>query len=285
MVRLRDDINGCGCTRCQDVKPDILKHSLGEALLWSGRLPFVRPSVLIVFCIIGIIQLGATAGPQGWVLISAIVGTVGVFAGRGYIGIVGRIALGSEQIVDSPLAAVQTVLRRLPIFLGSALIVVGSLLAIVVLFIAVQDPIREALGTAGLPQVVAEGLPLVGLASVFVYILVKLCFLPEACFVGGYGPLNSIRVSWTIATVHRAKAAGLVGGFLVLLSLGVVFDTQFADPGRPVVLSFRYRDTTVVLRSFGFSVTSGVRFTFDLLVTTVYSGVFVHQYVHGIFNQ
>ncbi|MEF8778431.1 MAG: hypothetical protein V5A36_05920, partial [Natronomonas sp.] len=163
-------------------------------------------------------------------------------------------------------------------------VVVTALFGLVGGTTLLRAPARTAFGAVGVPVVVAEGILLVALTTAMVYAFVMLCFLPEACFVGGYGPLKSIYVSWTVATLQRRKAASIAVGFLVLLAAGVALDTQLADPASPVAVSFRYRETTIVLRSFGFSVASGVRFAFDLLVTMVYSGVFVHQYAQGIFD-
>lgn len=282
MIRRRTDIDGCGCSRCQDVDPKLLQRSLPGALSWSSRLPLLRPSILLVFVFVGVIQIAALVAPSSSAVFGAIVGSVGVFIGRGYIGVVGRNVLRNEA--PEPISVLSTVLHRLPVFLGSIAVVVTALFALIGSVTFLRTPARTAFGAVGVSAVVAEGILLIALAAAIVYVFVMLCFLPEACFVGGYGPLKALYVSWTVATLQRRKAASIAIGFLVLLVLGVALDTQLADPASPVAVSFRYRETTVVLRSFGFSVASGVRFTFDLLVTMVYSGLFVHQYAHGILD-
>jgi hypothetical protein len=241
------------------------------------------PSIVLVFIFVGVIQLAALVAPSSTAVFGAIIGAVGVFIGRGYIGIVGRNALRNEA--PEPISVLSTVFRRLPVFFGSIAVVVTALFGLVGGVTLLRMPVRTAFGAIGVPAVVAEGILIVALTTAMVYAFVMLCFLPEACFVGGYGPLKAIYVSWTVATLQRRKAASIAVGFLVLLVAGVALDTQIADPASPVAISFRYRETTVVLRSFGFSVASGVRFTFDLLVTMLYSGLFVHQYAQGIFDR
>lgn len=280
MIRLHEDVDGCGCVRCQDVDHEVCQRSLGGALVWSGALPFVRPSILFVLLAVGLVQVAAVVAPRP--LSPALLGVaiVGVFVGRGYVGVVGRHRLGPRSRAST--AAFLTVARRLPAFLGAALVLVLGLAGTVVVLVTVVSPAVVSVATAaGIDRTVAELAVVLALVAVIVYVLLKSCFLPEACFVGGYGPLGALRASWVITTVHRRKAGLIFGGFLGLLAIGALLDTQVVGTGAPVALSFEVGGTTVVLRSFGLSFTSGARFAFDLLVTAVYSGAFVHQYAEG----
>jgi len=278
MVRLRHDVEGCACVRCQGIRGEVLRRSLADTLLWSSRLVTDRPSILAVFLGVGCVQLLALLGPPGFAAIGALLGVFGVFLGRGYIGVVGRAQLGGRDLPARH--GLVTSLRRFPAFLGAVLLVV-SLLAAAGLFVVVvlPDPSRAALGAIGLDPFTIDLLLVLVLAGTIVYALVKFWFVPEACFVGGYGPVAALRASWTVTTLHRRKALLIVGGYALLLGVGVVLDTRLADPESPIVLSFRYGETTIVLRSFGLSFAGGVRFVFDTAVTALYSGVFVHQYV------
>lgn len=284
MVRLQDDVDECGCLRCQNVEHEVLQRSLSGALLWSGKLPLLRPSILLVFLAVGAVQLTGSLVPASLALATAVIGVLGVFVGRGYIGVVGRERLGHSQ--PSSVAALGVVVRRLPAFLGAVLVILGVLVTVGLTLAFLLPPAAELLlDPIGVDAFTIELLVLVFTAASLVYLLVKWCFVPEACFVGGYGPLAAIRVSWRLTSVHRKKAVLIVFGFGALLALGIVLDTQLAAAGTPVALTVQVGETTVVLRSFGLSLAGGIRFVFDMLATAVYSGVFVHQYVYGIVSE
>lgn len=285
MVQHKDDVDGCGCSRCQGIDSGVLQQSLFDGFVWSIRLPFRHASIVFIFFVVAVMQLAVLFATGVWSTVAAIGSILGVFLGRGYIGVIGRMSLAKEEASPGlPLVASKRVLRRLPAFLGAVAIVVVACTVVAFSAVVARDPLSTVAETVGVSAVVAESFLLAVLICIFLSVLVKFCFLPEACFVGGYGPINALQSSWRITTVHTKKAVGIVAGFVFLLGIGVVFDTQFADPSSPVALSVRYQETTVVLRSFGFSTAGGIRFVFDLLVTMGYSGVFVHQYIHGIFE-
>lgn len=280
MVRLHEDVEGCGCVRCQQVDHEVLRRSLAGALTWSATLPFRRPSIFVVLAIIGVIQAAAVIAPTRIAVLLVCIGVMGVFAGRGYIGIVGRDAIGTER--SSPGSALRTVTGRFPSFVGAVGVILVGLFTSGLVVVTIVAPALSGVATfAGVDVVAAEVTTVVILVSIVTYAFLKCCFVPEACFVGGYGPLDSVRVSWVITRVHARKAVAIVTGFALLLTLGALLETQFGGAGAPVTLDFKLGETTVVLRSFGFSVASVFRFTFDLGVTALYSGVFVHQYVDG----
>lgn len=280
MVRLQEDVDGCGCLRCQEVDHEVVRRSLADILYWSTRLPVTRPSILFVFGVVGLLQLGVLVTPTALSMVLVGLGIVGVFVGRGYIGVIGRGTLGNES--PTPGSAVRTVFRRLPAFFGAVLAVVLLLVLLVALVVSVLSPSGRWVATVtGTDPVLVELGALFLTVVLVVYTLLKAAFVPEACFIGGYGPLASVRVSWRITSVHRFKAILILAGFAALVVLGIVLDTQLAGSGAPVALSVEVGGTTVVLRSFGLSLAGGVRFTFDLAVTALYSGMFVHQYVES----
>jgi len=283
MVKLRADADGCGCVRCQQVDGQALQRSLTGTLRWSVRLVFDRPSILLVFLGVGFLQLSVLLGPREVALAGAVVGVAGGVGGRGYIGVIGRDTLAHRD--PDAVDALRIVVRRFPAFTGAAVLVV-ALLAAVGLFVAtvLSQPARAALETAGASAFVADVAILLAVAASIVYLLLKFWFVPEACFVGGYGPVGALRTSWRLTTLHRRKVFLIVAGFGLLLGVGIALGTQLAGPKSPVALSLQYGETTVVLRSFGLSVAGGVRFAFDTAVTALYSGVFVHQYVTGAFE-
>jgi len=285
MVRFQDDVDGCGCLRCQNVDHAVVQRSLSGALVWSSQLPLLRPSILLVFLAVGAGQLVALLVSAPFALVTVLFGVLGAFVARGYIGVVGRQRLGHEE--PAPARALAVVFRRLPAFLGAVLALVALLVALVVVIAVVVTPaVHRALEPAGIAPFTVDVLVVLFTAAMFFYVFVKAWFVPEACFVGGYGPLAAMGVSWRITGLHRRKAFLLVLGFAALLGLGIVLDTHLASgQGSPIALTVQVGETTVVLRSFGLSLAGGVRFTFDMIVTALYSGVFVHQYVSGIVTE
>jgi hypothetical protein len=283
MAKLRADVEGCGCVRCQQVEGTALQRSVTESLQWSSRLVLARPSIPAVFLGVGFLQLAVLLGPRELALVGALLGVAGVFVGRGYVGVVGRETLAQRN--PSPASALRTVFRRFPAFAGAALLVV-ALLGSTGLFVArvLSRPVRAALQAAGASAFTTDVVVLLAVAASVLYLLLKFWFVPEACFVGGYGPASALRTSWQVTTLHRRKAFLVVAGFALLLGVGVALDTRLANPESPIALTIRYGETTIVLRSFGLSFAGGVRFAFDMAVTALYSGVFVHQYVSGVFE-
>ncbi len=277
MVRLSDDIDGCGCLRCQGVDHEVIHRSLAGALSWSVALPLRYPSILLVLGAIGLLQAGMRFAPTWLSAVLVAFGIVGVFAGRGYIGLVGRSSLTGERVgVGSALVVVA---RRLPSFVGAALAIVTGLFTLGTIVVSLSPGMEQLAALLGTEGLFADFATLFALTGLVVYVLLKCCFVPEACFIGGYGPVESIRVSWAITSVHTLKAVLILAGFVALLAVGSALDTQLGDSAGPVALSFEIGETTVVLRSFGLSLASSVRFGFDMAVTALYSGLFVHQYV------
>jgi hypothetical protein len=280
MVRLHEDVDGCGCVRCQDIDHDVVQRSLAGALFWSVSLPFNRPSILVALVAVGAIQAVAVVAPTELGLVFICGGVLGVFGVRGYIGVLGRTSLGSGS--PTPVSALGTVIARFPSFLGAMAAIVLGLVTIGLMIVSLLAPALTGLVLfAGFDSTVAEYGTVLLLATVLMSALLKFVFVPEACFVGGYGPLGAIRVSWRVSRVHTSKVIVIVTGFVVLLLGGVLLETQLGGSGAPVALEVNLGETTVVLRSFGLSVSSRLRFLFDTTITALYSGVFVHQYVSG----
>ncbi|MFC7072662.1 hypothetical protein ACFQJ7_06850 [Halovenus rubra] len=280
MVRLHEDVDGCSCLRCQNIDVDVLQRSLTDIAYWSGKLPFRHPTIWLVLGVVGLIQLAVLVTPTTVSLLLIGVSILGAFIGRGYIGVVGLAEVGHSK--QPPRCAVRTVFRRLPLFLGAVITVVLLVVLSIAVTVRVLSPSGQWVATvAGVdPDIAGVGVVML-LSGSIVYILLKSVFVPEACFIGGYGPLSAVRVSWQITSFHRRKVVGILLGFIGLAVLGAVLDTQVAGTGAPVALSFELADTTVVLRSFGLSLSGLFRFVFDLLVTGFYSGMFVHQYVES----
>jgi hypothetical protein len=280
-LRFREDVDGCACIHCRDVEYDVRQRSLVDSMGWSARLAVTHPSIVLVFVVLGALQLLIRYSQQQPGTASAVLGVTGVFVARGYVGVVGTDVLRNRT--PAPTAAIVTVVRRLSNLAGAVVVAVGGV-TVAVLFVdrVVVRAARRAFRLGGIEPVYAELGVLVLTAVSIVYLLVKLWFVPEACFVGGYGPTSALQVSWTITTLHFRKAVAIVGGFVVLFGVGILLDAELAGSESPVVLSIQYGDTAILLRSFGLSVTSGVHFVFDVLSSALYFGVFVHEYVQSV---
>lgn len=281
-VERRTDCSGCGCVRCRGIEYDVIRRSLADSFVWSCRLVAARPSILFVFGLVAAVQAVLLVAPADLASVGAGLGLLGIFVGRGYVGAVGAGVLADADA--SPRRALSVVVRRLPAFVGTFALAVGGILVVVLGINFVLEPVVrstvDAFGGDSSAVVVDFGFLFVTIVVVL-YALVKICFLPEACFVGGYGPVEALRASWSITSLHRTKAVIITAGFLLLLGIGVLLDVSLATPERPVVLSVRYEETTIALRSLGLSAPTTPRVVFDVLASAVYYGVFVHQYVHG----
>ncbi len=299
-LRHRDDLDGCGCVRCQGVDFDVVRRSTADAVAWSVGLVRRHPSLPLAFLLVGLVAFALDravgAGP------AAIVGFLGVVLGRGYVGVIvaesarsgheGRHApasfsrSGGPGSLFGPVRRVVLISRRLPATLVGGALLTVALLGVVAIVTGVITPaVGDALAVLGFTETVprAEVVLLVCTVVVVLGVLVKSCFLPEACFVGGYGPVEGLRASWRLTAVHRGKAIGLTAGLLALFAVSSLFDARFGDPSRPVVLSVTLRETTIPLRSLGLSTAGPLRLLLDVALSTVYYAVFVHGYLGALF--
>ncbi|GAB7090849.1 hypothetical protein JCM18237_11200 [Halorubrum luteum] len=238
-----------------------------------------------------VLERGGVTGPlaDATLPLAAVVGFLGVFLGRGYAGLVTADDLrGSDRSRTATVGArARVAVRRFPSFLAAAVLAIAGLFGLIVAATAVVSPALNALlpavGFADLVTTV-DAVLLVGVTVAVVVVLVKLCFLPEACFVGGYGPVSALRVTWSLTAVHRRKAIALTAGLLALFVLGTLLDARIGTTTRPVVLSVTVYDTTVPVRSIGIATSSPVRLLVDATLSAVYYPLFAHQYVHALFD-
>ena len=305
-IRRRDDVAGCGCVRCQSVHFDVVRRSIAGAAAWCLGVLRRHPSVLLVFLLLGgvqsVLERGGVTGPladatlpivgqlgDATLPLAAVVGFLGVFLGRGYAGLVTAGDLrGSDRSRTATVGRrARVAVRRFPSFLAAAVLAIAGLFGLIVAATAVVSPALNALlpavGFADLVTTV-DAVLLVGVTVAVVVVLVKLCFLPEACFVGGYGPVSALRVTWSLTAVHRRKAIALTAGLLALFVLGTLLDARIGTTTRPVVLSVTVYDTTVPVRSIGIATSSPVRLLVDATLSAVYYPLFAHQYVHALFD-
>jgi hypothetical protein len=282
-IRHREHVDGCGCLRCQGVGYTAVRESFAEAFRWSVGLLWRRPTIVVAFLAIAAVQLAAARSPFEPGLVSALVGVVGVFLGRGYVGLLGAADLSSGPTGRGTIG--RTVAVRFPSFLVAFSITVAAAAAAILLIgVGVASAIEVGLGHLGVGTgVVLDVGLLVAAVLCGLGVLVKCCFVPEACFVGGYGPIAAVRMSWRLTTVHRRKALVLTAGLAALFAVSALLELGEAS-GRPVILSMTLGSTTVSIRSIGLSTAGPLRLVADTVLSALYYGVFVHQYVHGLFE-
>ncbi|WP_418282459.1 hypothetical protein [Halorubrum sp. DTA98] len=261
-----------------------MQRSVPGAVAWSLAVVRANPAVLGAFLLVGGVQVALDRGPADAATLAAVVGFLGVFLGRGYVGLVAADTLRRTRPTGSRL---RLLARRLPAFLAAAAVVAAALVGLVVAVTSWVSPALNAfLSAGGFADAVtaANAALLVATTATVLAVLVKCCFLPEACFVGGYGPVEALRVTWSVTAVHRRKAFVLTAGLLALFAIGTLLDARIGGTARPVVLSVTLYETTVAVRSIGLTTAGPLRLLADASLSAVYYAVFAHQYVHALFD-
>lgn len=276
----RSDVEGCGCVRCRGVDTAVDRRRFIDALLWSTGLVRARPSILAVFCLPVALTLVTRPGPFPVAVAGEFVGTVGALFGRGYVAVVGGAALaGREPTVR---ATARLVCARLPAVVGglvlAAAVVLAPLLVLVALALAL-----EWLGVDAPAAVVVTAFAVGSVAIAF--LVVKCCLVPEAALVGRYGPLESVRASWALTSLHRRRAVLAVAGLVALVVLEVALGDVGATGG-PFTITVGYQGRQLELFAFGPAVEAGwLASIASAVASALYAGVFVHLWVQGIFER
>ncbi|WP_338742239.1 hypothetical protein [Haloplanus salilacus] len=157
-------------------------------------------------------------------------------------------------------------LARTPALVGVILLVVFSVIAIpflltLPLFVLIGAIPGTPVEMVGLPAAAAVGG--VVFAVPFLLLLFEFWFAPEACVIGQYGPIESLRVSWHITTNYRRKFL-----LVVLIAIGSALSFYLPEmgpslaPSNPVV--------HVITSSVG------------ELLSIVWASAYAHVYVQAI---
>jgi hypothetical protein len=97
--------------------------------------------------------------------------------------------------------------------------------------------------------------------------LFKFWFAPEACVIGQYGPIESLRVSWHITTNYRGKFI-LIAVIAIGSALGLYLPTPLPELGT------RVASVAPVVSVISASVGE--------LLSVVWASAYAHIYVQGI---
>ncbi|OYR45984.1 hypothetical protein [Halorubrum sp. Ea8] len=225
-IRTQGDTDGCGCLNCRNIETITTHRTVLDTLVWSVRLFRSYPSILGFSAVIilanrlletesiNILPVPAID------IIEFVTAFAFVFLIRAYVATIVAGELTSDRVTARK--GLSHTVARIPAFGITILLVILLVMSTAaasaplfgLLLVFPGNPI-EIVGfpaVAGVGALVALGPPLL--------LLFKFWFALEACVVGHYGPVDSLRISWRITTNYRAKILLLV---LIALGSGVTF--------------------------------------------------------------
>ena len=271
-IRARADTEGCGCLECRDIETATTRRTALDALLWSVRLFRSHPSIVALGAVVVLARRLLEANSLHG-LPTPAVGVLGavttfsfVFPLRAYVAtIVAGELTGTPVTVRDGL---RRSIARVPAFLGMAVLI---LLAMLTIPFVLSLPLFALLALTGGAPIETFGFPLVaavggvGFAVPFLFLLFRFWFAPEACVVGRYGPIESLRISWRITTNYRAKLL-----LIVLLALGSalsVFVVGASPDGGLVTVGPLFEALSTSAGEF---------------LSILWAGAYAHLYVQGV---
>jgi hypothetical protein len=184
---------------------------------------------------------------------------------------VGTIVAG--ELTDDPVTirgGLRRSLARTPALVGLILFIVFSVMTIPFLLFL---PLLVLVGAIPGNPVEIVGFPVAAavggivFAVPFLFLLFKFWFAPEACVIGRYGPIESLRVSWHITTNYRGKFV-LVGVIVIGSAFSLYLPTMFPE------LRTGLAPVSPVLEAISTSVGE--------LLSIVWASAYAHIYVQGV---
>ncbi|MFU1783775.1 hypothetical protein ACM16X_20630 [Haloarcula japonica] len=269
-IKSREDIDGCGCLECRNIETTTTNRTVLDALVWSVRLFRSYPSIiafagvtilanrLLETDIINMLPLpviGVLDGLTAFVFIILI---------RAYVGtiVAGELTANSVTIREG----VHRSIARTPALIGVTLLIVFSVMTVP--FFLFLPLLLFAGAIPGNPADIV-GFPVVAAVSVlafavpFLGLLFKFWFALEACVIGQYGPIKSLRISWQITTNYRRKFV-----LIAIIAIGSVSNLYLPEMGTSGA------SVTPVLRVLSTSVGD--------LLSIVWAGAYAHLYIQEI---
>lgn len=270
-IRPRADADGCGCLDCRGIETTALRRTTVDTLVWAVRLCGRRPSIpalalglavaeRLLDAVLPQILPGPLSGLDNVVVPFAVVIVL-----RAYVASVVGGTLTGRRV--SPRAAFRYGLRRAPSQVGVlvvfvwAVLFVPSMVTVVLFFAAVFIGVNpmQVFG----PRIVFGGVVLVNVLPLLAF-LFKGWLAMEACVLGGYGPVGSLRVSWRLTSNSSGRVLVVLLG-----SVGSVGALAFGvlSPGMADGALTTVPGPDLLAASFG------------QLTTVVWYGVYAHLYV------
>ncbi|MUW13486.1 hypothetical protein GJ633_01595 [Halorubrum sp. CBA1125] len=187
---------------------------------------------------------------------------------RAYVGTIVVSELTGESVTIRK--GLRRSLARTPSLVGVILLIVFSLMTIPFLVFLPLLVLAGAIpgnpvNMVGFPVAAAVGG--IAFAVPFLFLLFKFWFAPEACVIGQYGPLKSLRVSWHITTNYRGKFV-LIGMIATGSALSLYLPTYLPEMGESLA------SLNPVLSVISASVGE--------LLSIVWASAYAHIYVQGI---
>jgi len=273
-IKARDDIEGCGCLECRNIETTTTNRTVLDALVWSVRLFRSSPSIIafggVIILVNRLLETDSiTVLPMPAV---GVLETVTAFAFivsiRAYVGTVVAGELTGDPVTVRE--GLHRSLARTPALVGVILLVVFSVMTIpflmlLPLFVLVGAIPGNPVEIVGFPVAAAVGG--VVFAVPFLSLLFKFWFAPEACVIGQYGPIESLRVSWHITTNYRRK-------FLLIVLVAIGSTSSFYLPTYLPEMGTSLAPLTPVVQVISSSVGE--------LLSIVWASAYAHTYVQGI---
>ncbi|SFC52022.1 hypothetical protein SAMN05444422_109204 [Halobiforma haloterrestris] len=273
-IKARDDVDGCGCLECRNIETTTTNRTVLDALVWSVRLFRSYPSILAFAGVIILANrlletdsINALPMPAVGVF-EVITAFAFIILVRAYVGTIVAGELTGEPVTVRE--GFRRSLARTPALVGVILLILVSVMTIPFF---VSTPLILLVGVFSSTPVEMVSFPVVAavggivFAVPFLFLLFKFWFAPEACVIGQYSPLKSLRVSWRITTNYRGK-------FLLIIVIGIgsaaslYLPTVLPQPGTGLPLV--HPVLGVISSSVG------------ELLSVVWASAYAHIYVQGI---
>lgn len=273
-IKARDDVDGCGCLECRNVETTTINRTVLDALVWSVRLFRSYPSILafagVIILVnrlletdsINVLPLPAIG------MVEALTAFVFIISIRAYVGTIVAGELTGEPVTIRE--GLRRSIARTPALVGVILIIVFSVMTIPFF---VSLPLFLLVGVLPVTPVEMVSFPVAAavggimFAVPFLFLLFKFWLAPEACVIGQYGPLKSLRVSWRITTNYRRKFV-----LIVVIAIGSALSLYLPSvlPGLEAGVSLVHPVLHVISSSAG------------ELLSIVWASAYAHIYVQGI---
>lgn len=271
-IKAREDVDGCGCLDCRGVETETVRRTVLDTLVWSVGLFRDHPSIVVVGAVTILLNrlletnlVDALPSPAvgGLETLTAFAFVVVL---RAYVATFVASDLTGHRVTVRD--AGRRTLDRVPALTGvfalvvSLALLVPSLMSMLLLFL-VTAVTGNPIAALGFPAVVAVGGVL--FVAPLLFVLFKFWFAPEACVIGQYGPVESLRISWHITTNYRAK-------FLLVV---------FIATGSAV--GFYLPEVTASTPAFG-PVLHAVSASVGEFMSMLWAGAYAHNYVQGVLD-
>jgi len=275
-IKARDDIDECGCLECRNIETTTTNRTVLDALVWSARLFRFYPSILAFAGVIILANrlletdsINALPLPAIGVA-EAVTAFAFIISIRAYVGTIVAGELTGDPVTIRE--GLRRSLARTPALVGVILLVVFSVMTIPFF---VSLPLFLLVGVLPVTPVEMVSFPVAAavggivFAVPFLFLLFKFWFAPEACVIGQYGPIESLRVSWRITTNYRGKFV-----LIVIIAIGSAVSLYLPTYLPEMGASLASLNPVVHL------ISSSV----GELLSIVWASAYAHIYVQGIIS-